>query len=584
MSEVDISDIEQAREPGFIRWNGSPAVMLPDRSKRVRYSRPSGAGKLLDDTTALDKWKIRTALLGAANDKSIIPQVVAANGDKKVLNAIADTALEKGNVKVGADWGTALHTMTEQLDRGERSLDEFPEEQRQRMVEYHECLGRYGLKPILEYIEVGIVQDVLRFAGTADRIMEATLEIETPHGPPIMPGDLVGCDVKTNSSDLKFALLGYEIQSALYFGRDSQLYDTEAEIRSPMPDGLRRDWGFIIHLPSDGEGCDLVWLDLERGQRGAELSRMVKDWRAEKIEVRSPSPDLQVGNASDGATLPDDMPTELDVECPKCSAEIGAHCVTPSGTKAKTHAARHERWNQIANVPAPKPEPTPPPVDETIAWIKDRIAVLKGIDGAVDTLLMIWPKDLPGLKAGGHTPEQIEQLDKLVASIEAQYGTQFIPGPQAEPVPRENSILPAVERTPYVETVKADIVPADPSAPADPKALEAIAARVAKLNDEQRKAVLVAKQSAAGTLKLADATILTFEHWCALLTWVEINHTVAWAATFSMLGYDTLDVTLLDIESARAMTEIGLQYVEGWLALDATGTSLVPTSETKEPK
>jgi hypothetical protein len=531
---VDITDIEgSGPRTDFIRWkNGLPAVMLPDNSRREGYSRPSGAGKLLDDTTALDKWKLRTVLEGAANNPSIIPAVAAAQGIKtkkernKALNDLAERAMDRGGDKDGADWGTALHLMTEQLDLGERDIDDFPEEQRGRMIEYRECLERYGLEPVHEFIECKIVHDELHYAGTADRILRATKRLLVPHGDPIEPGDLVGADVKTNTSDLDWSLLGYEIQSAIYFGEGAMLYDVNEERRIEMPPELRHDWGLLIHLPSAGTGCDLVMLDLVRGMRGAHLARGVKDWRKEKKPIEGPvvDPNGEVANSVDEpATITDPMTVEL------------------------------------------------------VAWIKDRIRALDSIDGAIRTLLASWPDNLPGLKAGGHTEQQLRELDDLVAMVEGQYGAQFIPGPGSVPATRHDSAIPPVERKPYVSEVKAaPVAVLDPDAPASDDAREMIRQTVMGLDDRRRAMVGVVRASGANQLTLDGCSILTFERWRALLAWADVDNTIHTAAAFSMLGHEHLDFTALDIEDAQAMSELALQIAEGHLVLDATGTTLVP--------
>jgi hypothetical protein len=563
-AELDISDIEthDSNRTDFVRWkNGLPAVMLPDGSRREGYSRPSGAGKLLDDTTALDKWKLRTVLEGAAHNKSIIPAVSAALGittkkeRNKALNDLVDRAMDRGGDKDGADWGTALHLMTEQLDLGQRTFEDFPEEQRVRLVEYDECLKRYGLEPIEEYIECKIVHDGLHYAGTADRILRATKRLLVPCAPAIEPGDLVGCDVKTNSSDLDWSLLGYEIQSAIYFGEGATLYDVVEEVRVPMPDRLRHDVGFLIHLPSAGTGCDLVVLDLVRGMRGAILARSVKDWQKEKKSIEAPvidpNPPEMLQSSEEDATVVDPMPT-LTVD-----------------------------------------------TTDLVAWIKDRIAALNGYDGAIRTLLASWPDDLPGLKAGGHTEEQLRQVDDLVAAVEARYGASFIPGPVVRQPRAEGSTIPTIPNTPYITVaearaaeeidvtvfVQASLPPTiDPNAPATEDAREAIRQRVARLTDEQRARVGRVKAAVANPMTLDGCSILTFERWRAMLAWIENGSTIAWSAAFEMLGHQLCDVSLLTCEDAQAMAELGQLFTEGHLVLSPDGTALVPpTPQGNQP-
>ncbi|HEX4391621.1 MAG TPA: hypothetical protein VH084_08760, partial [Mycobacterium sp.] len=50
-------EFSQAIEGNRDQW-GRPKIMLPDGSKEVGYRRASSYGAPLEDTSALDKWKL----------------------------------------------------------------------------------------------------------------------------------------------------------------------------------------------------------------------------------------------------------------------------------------------------------------------------------------------------------------------------------------------------------------------------------------------------------------------------------------------------------------------------------------------
>lgn len=530
---VELADIESKTKPNdFVRWNGTPAVMKEDGSKRERYSRPSGAGKILDDTTALDKWKTRTALQGAAHNTSILPAIIAAGDDKKLLNELAEKAIERGKGSDLADHGTALHKLTEQIDSGEVELDSLPDNLAKRMAEYLACLDTFGLKPIAEYIEVQFVCDELRYAGTGDRIYLATKQLQTPDGGTIEPGDLVGGDLKTNKGDLKWSLHSYEIQSWLYFGKKSKPFDVTTEKRLPRPRKLRADWSVLVHLPSvnedggDGEGCDIIWMDMKRGETGARLARSVKDWRNQKTVIQYATPPKFL------------KPIEPVVEEP------------------------------ILSVPEID-------VSETAAWITDRIKALKPHPDAIQQVMREWPEGVPGMKTGGHTPEALEAISGVVADAEKLVGADFIPGPQAHRAKRDSTVIPDVERTEYVPADEPDVDDFDIEA-----AKVHVATMIGLMSADQAAAFGVSVKSAEKSLRLSEsATSLTFQQIVALASWTFVDHTLALAAALTTLHIQHTDFSLLTADDAQAMSELAQQFSDGHLAVSPDGTQLVPTTK-----
>jgi len=526
---ADFLDTDNAERTDFVRWNGNPAVLLPDGSKRVAHGRPSSQEKKLSDTTALDKWKHRTIIEGISNDPSIVPAYIAAT-TKKEKNELADRALNRGGSDDAADWGTALHKLTEQIDAGERSVDDLPEREAQRMREYLDALDVFGLEVCPDWIEVQLVNDKLRFAGTADRIFKATKQIVTPWGENIRPGDYIGADLKTNSGDLKWSLLTYEVQSAIYFGRDALFYNVVTDERTPLPEGMRHDWSLMVHLPSAGEGCDMIFMDMERGQRGADLAREVSNWRKEKVVINVAAAPI--------------IANETTVEPVEVEAE------TATVTDPMTDAV---------------------PTDETLQWIKDRVAAVRAKDKrAVNLLVDNWPPGVPGLKATGHTAAQLGLIDKAVSYVEKEHSMPFIPAPEKPREPRESSVIPTPERREYVPESTQDN-------DADPLAVQVLRDRVAALTEPQRAWVTDVVRQTGSTFKLtAPCSVVTFERVVALVTWAEISHVAALDAALNMLARtDITELATFDSGLARTLTSLGQDFAEDLIVLDGTGTDLV---------
>jgi len=274
VSSVPLDDFENdppARD--FRRANGAPMVRrLSDPTKWDRYSRPSGFGSDLDDESALVNWRIDRAMDGVALDPSIAATVASHVGIREGQKERRERAIQRGRGDEAADIGTALHKMTHRVESEEGFV--VPEQYAPDIAAYLAAKDAAGLEST--YIEVHLCSDEWRAAGTADRIYRATRELILPSGDRVAPGQLIIGDLKTGK--LKdYSIPGYCVQLAVYC--DSVLYDVNTNERSPMPDGLRTDWGLIVHVPVGGARCELLWCNLETGRLGARTVRDVRAWR-----------------------------------------------------------------------------------------------------------------------------------------------------------------------------------------------------------------------------------------------------------------------------------------------------------------
>lgn len=137
--------------------------------------------KVETDTHNLDKWKLRQVLVGAARRDDLIV-AVKAMGDpdpltgwtkeqKKTQNELADKALEAAKSTDGAITGTATHTLTERLDRGEdieQVVRGLPAPIATTLRAYAFLRQANGWESV--EIERTVVCDELEVAGTLDRV------------------------------------------------------------------------------------------------------------------------------------------------------------------------------------------------------------------------------------------------------------------------------------------------------------------------------------------------------------------------------------------------------------------------------
>lgn len=247
------------------RW-GRPMVMPLKGTKRVAYRRATTFVGCLDDTNGLMKWLSRQVVLGMGQRKDLVLAAAAADpADKKKLGEIADKAAEhaKGLVGDAAETGTALHSLTERVDRGER-LGVIPGEYKadieayRRATEHIEFLG----------IETFRVHDEWKVAGTADRI-------GLLHGRPMI------MDIKTGSIDYPHKMA---MQLAMY--SRSVPYDIATDTRGTDPQSVDPNRGVIIHLPAGQGICELYEINIGIGWGACLIAKQVWDWRGRKDLTR----------------------------------------------------------------------------------------------------------------------------------------------------------------------------------------------------------------------------------------------------------------------------------------------------------
>jgi hypothetical protein len=161
--------------------------------------------------------------------------------------------------KAAATTGTALHALTELVDRGQE-LPVLPDSAKADLAAYAEATK--DLKAT--HIETFCVLDALKIGGTPDRVVS-------------YKGKRYIADVKTGS--IEWGTYKIAMQLAVY--ARSKTYDIATGERGTHNAEL--DKGIIIHLPAGTGTCELVWVDLVEGWNGVTLARQVRAKRALKF-------------------------------------------------------------------------------------------------------------------------------------------------------------------------------------------------------------------------------------------------------------------------------------------------------------
>lgn len=242
------------------RWD-RPLIVPPSGGKRVPYQRVTTLAKMLDDQHNLTKWSARMVAIGLADRPDLLLAASAHRDDKDELNKITEKAKEAAKAGAAATTGTALHTLTERIDRGEE-LPALPEVYARDLAVYREATA--GLQ--VREIEKFCVNDTLQVGGTTDRIYE-------------IDGQRYIADTKTGSR-IDYGIGSIAIQLAVY--SRAWGYDPQTDERHAL--NVNQQWGIVTHLPSGMGRCTLHWINLEQGWYGAQLAALVRDFRKLKMK------------------------------------------------------------------------------------------------------------------------------------------------------------------------------------------------------------------------------------------------------------------------------------------------------------
>jgi hypothetical protein len=375
--DVEALDDEHEQRRDFRRANGAPLVSDPqDPDRSLRYSRPSSYAKVLDDEEALHQWRIWKAMQGMSESRALQIAVAGTkDDDRESKRELREKALDRGQANEKADQGTGLHAICARVDDESDDFD-VPELFAADIQAYQTCLADFGLVPRL--IEVHMVNDEWRAAGTADRVYEVTSPLVAPDGSTLPRGTLVLGDLKTGQK-LDFALPGYTVQCAIY--ATSVLYDIHTERRLVTP-VIDRSWALLVHMPVGRGRCDLLWVSIEIGLYGAWLAHEVKEWRrAWKT----------------GRDMYDELPVPLPVDPVQILIEA----------------------NEATDV-TPDPEVFPDMLD----YCKRRILTIGQNPDARKWLVLKWPNTLPKPKELTAPVDLVRLLD-LLDAVEAQFSIPF---------------------------------------------------------------------------------------------------------------------------------------------------------------
>lgn len=385
--------------PDFRRvGKGVPMVLDPDSGKMVRKRRSSSAGKVLDDESNLTDWKLRTVLVGAAQLPEVLAMVSVLDPeqDKKAIRDHVEECLQAGKGNARKVQGSAIHAMFDHVDLDH---DWEPAPQFRAAVQaYVDLLDIYGLVPV--DVEVQCVCDAYGLAGSLDRRYRTTRTLVAPDGTIIPIGSILVGDTKTGLK-LEYAAGTYATQIAAYV--DSVRYDVLTDVRTAFDPPNYHDWAVVVHSVPERDSCELYWVDVQQGRQGLSLAQQVWQWRRFASGLLTPA-------MAPLRAVPD-APTAVS----EPSGTQSAPTPLPDGSGALDIPALEAAMTQVEDDYSALRE-----------WLRGRVlAIMEHSDLSKQQLARRWPAGVLGLKAEGHTYEQLSALEAVIDQVEADHSIPF---------------------------------------------------------------------------------------------------------------------------------------------------------------
>lgn len=227
------------------------------------FQRTTELTKSISDTSALDAWKKRMIATGFVRRPDLL-EVFATETRRAPADALVEAAYEAGGGNDASERGTALHAVTEAVDRGLLRLTDVPDHQQDDVRAYVTTMARARVEILPQYIECVVVNVAVNVAGTFDRIVR------------LWDGRVVIADLKTGQR-LDYGWPDIAMQLAVY-ANAPVIRDTENNEYVQMP-AVDKNVALVMHAPAGKGICNLWLVDIASAWESAQAAAAVRDWR-----------------------------------------------------------------------------------------------------------------------------------------------------------------------------------------------------------------------------------------------------------------------------------------------------------------
>jgi len=251
-------------------------------AKRIGWTRATTLVKTVSDMFLIDRYHQREIMIGLAKREDLYDLVCATDfDDKDALNKLALDVLEaakSGRGYAGSEVGTAFHSATERLDRGDphglRSKWDA------KLKAYQERMTQAGFVMNPQWMERRVVVQRYGVAGTFDRIATLLPGSALANKLGFAQEELFITDLKTQKTFYTWWEIGAQL--AIYANADA-MWDEEQHryVQMPKvnPDRAFVTWMPVQHPGDDADAVDLYEVDIAKGWRAVDLISLVRDLR-----------------------------------------------------------------------------------------------------------------------------------------------------------------------------------------------------------------------------------------------------------------------------------------------------------------
>jgi hypothetical protein len=259
--------------------------LLPDPTtgETIPWRRVSTLKKTLADEYGLNRWYQRQVARGMALRDDLVALAASvpdpkSDQGKETLGNVVKQAQDAAGSRKGANLGTALHSATERLDRGE------PLGSIVLPAPYNYDLAVYDrfkranpelLRTNPAHIERVLVVPELQVAGTFDRLY----------------GNKVG-DLKTGQNAHEYGQLELAVQLACY-AHGALWWNLDTQEYEPVPE-VDQTEALMVHLPAAGNGkIDVFRVNIAAGWVAAQVAYQVLAMRSAQRTLVAPYENVQ---------------------------------------------------------------------------------------------------------------------------------------------------------------------------------------------------------------------------------------------------------------------------------------------------
>lgn len=413
----------------------------PETGKTQPWTRVTTIANELKDRYGLERWDQRNIVYGMGQRRALWATAAAAKlSDVKTLDKVADRAKEAADSLAGADLGSAIHTFTERVDRGEDFKVPAPFDR--DIAAYQKALELAGIATALGWIERVVVIPEIQACGTLDRLNNA-MEWSLPRiGDVKSPADKVREDGSITDPITAYGMQDIPLQLAMY-AHGSHWWDLDNEqwVEMPPVDQAR---AMIFHVPAGQGECRIYEIDIEAGWEAVSHAIWERQWRKRKNLY------------------------ELVVSV-NSSGEIARQAAPKGGDEAASTGVVNHKGGEasspsVEDPPAsmsPPSEPTDlPGVSDPLApadpvrwaWARQRVNDIKAHPEARRRLAGLWslvdyiplfPNEANPDRTGPRTWEELSRVIAMCILVEMEFSMPF---PQTNDPNPDVKILTPTER------------------------------------------------------------------------------------------------------------------------------------------